>query len=226
MRFSLDAPFEPPLTPSDDEARDWAISELSKAIYDDDPTWLDAFRSWLQDLWNTLFNQSAGAGAILAPLLVLLIVALVIGLAFLLGGPLRRRRLGSSVTDSTAVLDDDDRSAELLRAAADAAAAAGDFGTAVLERFRAIVRALDERAVLEDRRGRTAHEAAAAAGARLAPCAEDLMQASRLFDEVCYGEFQPGATEHDWLIALDRAVAKTKPSRTGDLRAADVVAPR
>ena len=52
------------------------------------------------------------------------------------------------------------RTAAEIRAAADAAAAAGDWTTAVLERFRAIVRGLEERAVLDER---------AAAGPRTRP---------------------------------------------------------
>ena len=66
-----------------------------------------------------------------------------------------------------------------IRAAADAAAAAGDWALAVLERFRAIVRGLEERTVLDERAARTAHEAALAAAARLPALAAELVAAGR-----------------------------------------------
>lgn len=216
---------EPPLTPSADEARDWARTELSKAIYDQSPTLWDRIRDWLGDLWARLFQSDNLLGPALLPVIVLLGVALVVGIAVLIGGPIRRRRL-RGVGGSMEVLDDDARSSAQLRAAADAAAAAGDHALAVLERFRSVVRSLDERAVLEDRRGRTAHEAAVAAGARLAPCAADLRRAGELFDGVCYGDTVPGAAEDEWLRQVADRVARTRPSRTGDLAETELVAPR
>lgn len=216
---------EPPLTPTDDEARAWAQSELAKAIYRQEPTLWDRITRWLWDLWQRILDQASGAGPVVLPLLILLAAALVIGLAVLLGGPIRRRRLRAA--GSVAVLDDDSRSSEQLRAAADAAAAAGEFALAVLERFRALVRSLDERAVLEDRQGRTAREAASAAGARLPDQAADLLSAARLFDDVAYGSARPGPEQDGWLRDLDAAVRRARPTRTGDAVAADdLVAPR
>ncbi|GAB2966889.1 DUF4129 domain-containing protein [Actinotalea caeni] len=215
---------EPPLTPSADEARAWIEAELAKAIYNRQPSLWDRLREWLGELWARLFGSSADLGPVLMPVVVLLVVALAVGVALLLGGPVRRRRLRGR--DSVEVLDDDVRTAAAIRAAADAAAARGDFRTAVLDRFRAIVRSLDERAVLEDRRGRTAHEAALAAGARLQPCAAELLRASELFDAVCYGDVTASAEDDAWLREVDAAVARTRPSRTGDLTEPDLVAPR
>lgn len=215
---------EPPLTPSADEARAWIEAELAKAIYNRQPSLWDRLREWLGELWARLFGSSADLGPVLMPVVVLLVVALAVGVALLLGGPVRRRRLRGR--DSVEVLDDDVRTAAAIRAAADAAAARGDFRAAVLDRFRAIVRSLDERAVLEDRRGRTAHEAALAAGARLQPCAAELLRASELFDAVCYGDVTASAEDDAWLREVDAAVASTRPSRTGDLTEPDLVAPR
>lgn len=215
---------EPPLTPSADEARAWIEAELAKAIYNRQPSLWDRLREWLGELWARLFGSSADLGPVLMPVVVLLVVALAVGVALLLGGPVRRRRLRGR--DSVEVLDDDVRTAAAIRAAADAAAARGDFRAAVLDRFRAIVRSLDERAVLEDRRGRTAHEAALAAGAWLQPCAAELLRASELFDAVCYGDVTASAEDDAWLREVDAAVARTRPSRTGDLTEPDLVAPR
>ncbi|WP_420112841.1 DUF4129 domain-containing protein [Pseudactinotalea sp.] len=218
-------PREPPLTPDADEARDWAERELAKAIYNDAPSLWDRFLRWLSDLWERLMDSNSTLGPVLMPLIVLLVIAVIVGIALLIGGPIRRRRLRAQ-QGSVEVLDDDDRTSAMLRSAADAAAAAGDYALAVLERYRAIVRSLDERAVLEDRRGRTAHEAAVAAGARLAPCAADLRRAAEVFDGVCYGDLVPTAADDAWLGDVDRQVGRTRPSRTGVLAEGELVAPR
>lgn len=216
---------EPPLTPDADEARSWALTELEKAIYNTSPSLWERFLRWLGDLWERIVDTNDQLGPVLMPVLILLALAVLVGIAWLLGGPVRRRRLRRG-QGSVEVLDDDDRTSAAIRRAADAAAAAGDYATAVLERYRAIVRSLDERAVLEDRQGRTAREAALAAGARLAPCAAGLRRASDLFDAVCYGHASPSQADDAWLRELDQQVAKTRPSRTGDLADGELVAPR
>ncbi|UFU07585.1 DUF4129 domain-containing protein [Ruania halotolerans] len=205
-------PRDVPLTPSADEARAWAEAELSKGIYNDDPTLLEQLIEWLQGLWARITEMNTSLGPVLVPLLVLAALGVIVVVALILGGPVRRRR--AARTASSEVLSaDDDRSAADLRAAAEAAARAGDLSLAVLERFRAVVRALDERAILEDRPGRTAHEAAVDGGARLPSCAEDLLAASRLFDEVYYGDTTPARADYERLCAVDRQVGSTRPER-------------
>ena len=61
-------------------------------------------------------------------------------------------------------LFDDKRDASMLTLSANKAAAAGDWVSAVVDRFRAIIRSLDERALLEDYPGMTAQEARSAWG--------------------------------------------------------------
>ena len=53
--------------------------------------------------------------------------------------------------------------------------------------MRAIVRSLEERALLDPRPGRTADEAAAEAGRALPAHADRLRAAARDFDDVTYG---------------------------------------
>ncbi len=209
----------PPLDPSADEARRWAQEELAKAIYNQGPTLLERFVAWLERIWEQLLSID-GAGAVLLPVVVLVLVGLIIAAAMLLGGPVRRRRL-QQAPSSMQVLDGDDRGARRLRAAADEAAAAGDYGLAVLERFRALIRGLDERGILADRRGRTAREAAASAGAAFPEHTGDLVRAGELFDAVCYGDAQPGAAEHGWLRALDERIAGSRPTSDGEVRHAE-----
>ncbi len=186
-------PLEPPLDPSDSEAREWAREELSKAVYSQGPSLWERFMNWLQNVLDQL--AGSGTGALLLPVLIVVLIAAVVGIAFLIGGPVRRRRLASS-RKSAEVLHEDDRDEATLRSQADAAAAAGDYATAVLERFRSIIRSLDDRGILQDRRGRTAHEAASEAAAAFGPLAADLRSAGTLFDEVYYGSATPGE-QHD-----------------------------
>ena len=199
----------PPLDPSADEARRWAEEELTKAIYDTGPSLLERILTWLAQLWERLLATD-GAGAILLPVLILLITALVVAAGILLGGPLRRRRLRQA-EHSMQVLDDDERGADTLRATADGAADTGDYGRAVLERFRAIVRSLDERGVLIDRRGRTAREAAAQAGVAFPDHAGDLRAAGELFDQVYYGSTMPTAAADAWMRQLDEKIDRARP---------------
>ena len=200
---------EPALDPSADEARQWALEELSKAVYSQGPSLVQRLLNWLSELWERLM-MAGPAGAVLLPVLILAVVAAIIGIGIALGGPVRRRRLqrrGGSVE----VFNDTTREAEVLRRSADAAAAEGDYALAVLERFRALVRTLAERALLTDRQGRTAHEAAEEAGTRFPDQAAGLRRAGELFDAVCYGSAQPGSGEDTWLRELDHHLQQASP---------------
>jgi len=140
-------------------------------------------------------------------LLVLLAAAIAIRLRV---GPFGRR----GATDQ-ALFVGHERSAAEHRAAADSHAAAGEWAEAVRERLRAVVRDLEERAVLEPRAGRTADEAAAEAGAALPSCAAGLRQGARTFDEVWYGG-RPATAEHDaTLREVDRQVRAARPGTAG-----------
>lgn len=216
--------FEPPLTPDAEEALAWAERELSKGVYDQTPTLWDRFISWLLGLIEAIMSHGMGAQPWVLPVIVLGVLALVVLAGFALGGPIRRRR-AAVAGGSNVVLEDDDRDSAALRRAADDAARAGDFHLAVLERFRAIVRSLDERAIIDERPGRTALEATAAASARLPDRARELRAASDLFDATCYGSVQPSARDDTWLREVDAAVTRTRPTRTGELMTSGPVIP-
>ncbi|QOR69730.1 DUF4129 domain-containing protein [Ruania alkalisoli] len=214
---------EIPLTPSADEARAWAEEELRKGIYNDDPTLLERVLEWLRGLWEQITGLEGTLGPVLVPVLVLVAVGVVVLVALLLGGPVRRRRSRTSGGTSAAVLDGDDRTSADLRDAAEAAHEAGREALAVLERYRAIVRSLDERAILTDRAGRTAHEAAVDGGARLPSVADDLIAASHLFDDVAYGDVEPTGEQYLWLRSVDGQVSRTRPERRARAGAKAVV---
>jgi hypothetical protein len=83
----------------------------------------------------------------------------------------------------------------------------------VRERLRAVVRSLEERAVLDERPGRTADEAAAEAGRALPDCVAGLRAAAVLFDEVWYGGRPAGPASYAALRDLDAQVQAARPER-------------
>jgi hypothetical protein len=134
---------------------------------------------------------------------VILVGLLALGLFLALRrtGGVRRARPGDAVVFVGRVRD-----AAEYRTASARAAAAGDFHGAVLDRFRAIVRTLEQRGVLDERPGRTADEAAAEAGSVRPELALGLRRGAGAFDEVAYGG-RPGHREvYEALVRLDEAV--------------------
>ncbi|MDX6275402.1 MAG: hypothetical protein QOJ92_2612 [Frankiales bacterium] len=100
------------------------------------------------------------------------------------------------------------------RSAAEAAAMAGDWTAAVRERFRALVRSLEERTLLEPRVGRTADEAVAEAALALPSAAHVMRSAADRFDEVVYGGRQATAESYQAVVAADDAAMRTQPVLT------------
>lgn len=211
-----------PVEPDAATGRRWATEELLDPVYHQQ-------RSLLSRLWDWLAEQLAGlrTPAAIDPFAVLVVVgiiAAVVVVAFLVAGPVRVSRRGSS---DRRVLDHDDaRTAEEIRAAAEAAASRGDWALAVLERYRAIVRGLEERTVLEERVARTAHEAALAAAARLPSLGDDLVAAGRTFDDVAYGDEPATADDERRLRELDGRVRDTRPTTPTGVADLAVAAPR
>ena len=105
-----------------------------------------------------------------------------------------------------------------LRAAGDQLAA----GTADLDPvqqadgFRALVRGLEERALLDPRPGRTADEAATEAGRLLPGHASELRAAAQVFDGVRYGGQAATGAGYARITRLDTDVERTKPAIAGN----------
>ena len=97
--------------------------------------------------------------------------------------------------------------AALHRHNAEQAARGGDWQEAIRERFRAIIAVLDERALLPERRDRTADEAARDAGLLLPEHAAALYGAAQAFDEVEYGEYLGTPEGYGVISAVDEAVS-------------------
>jgi len=185
---------EPPVTPDAPTARRWAIEELADPAYRDRESLLQKLLRWFLDQFDGL--PALGTSPLTASLVVVGVLAVVVALALWIAGPVRRAR---RVGERAVLAHDDRRTAAQLRTAADAAAAAGDWSLAVAERFRAIVRDLEERAVLDERPGRTALEVAAEAGRVLPAVARTLRGAADVFDDVVYGE-RPATPDQDALL--------------------------
>lgn len=210
---------EPPVTIPRDPAREAAKRELSKRMYhENDPSpvqrALNAFWDWVDKLFGAASTATPG-GALGLVVIVVAVLAVVAALWWRLGTPHR------IPTSSAALFDDRPRSAAEHRAAAEAHAAQGHWNQAVQERMRAVVRSLEERALLDPRPGRTADEAAAEAGRTLPSHTDRLRAAARDFDEVTYGGRAAGSDTYQRLTELDRDIERTKPVLTSSAQSTD-----
>ncbi|MFJ5263472.1 DUF4129 domain-containing protein [Streptomyces sp. NPDC088387] len=200
---------EPPLTVPRDPAREAAERELAKRLYHEDDPGLfqrafDKFWEWVEKFFNSTSSATPG-GVLGLVVIVLVVVAVLAALWWRLGTPRRQP------VSSTALFDDLPRSAADHRSAAEAHAARGHWNQAVQERMRAIVRSLEERALLDIRPGRTADEAAAEAGRALPGHADRLRAAARDFDDVTYGGRTATETSYGRIAELDRDLRRSKP---------------
>ncbi|WP_327259178.1 DUF4129 domain-containing protein [Streptomyces sp. NBC_01240] len=208
IRASGDIPVDTPRVP----AREAAKHELSKPMYhENDPNLLqrglDRLWDWIGDLLNTASGAAPG-GPVGLVVLVLVVIGLVAALWWRLGAPHR------TVRSTDALFDDSPRTAADHRTAAETHAAAHRWNEAVQERMRAIVRSLEERALLAPRPGRTADEAAAEAGRPLPAHAARLHAAAREFDDVTYGGRTADQQAYLAVRALDLDLQTARPLLT------------
>jgi hypothetical protein len=205
---TLVLPVEVPVDPDRETARRWLLEELSRPEYSTQPSLLERLIDWFLGLFDEVPVLDAPGWQV--ALVAVAATAAVVLVAWWVAGPVRLAR--RAARPSTVVLGDDRRSAAQLRAAADDAAARGDWSAAVLDRYRAVVRGLEERVVLDEQPGRTAQEAADAAAGRLPGSAADLHRAARLFDDVCYGTLPARQDDDAFLRALDARVEAERPA--------------
>ncbi len=209
-----------------DGARDAARDELSKGIYQAEKPSLLA---QAVDKLLTLLNDALNKGAEAAPggpwglvVLALVVVAVVV-VVRLKSGPLSRlTRVGDPFGGFARPVAPEEH-----RRRADEHAAAARFDEAVRERLRAIIRDLEERAVIEPRLGRTADEVAYEAGGLLPNAARDLHRAARIFDDVWYGKRPATAAMYGEMREIDRRVQTVRAPRVAQAEpAASFVVPR
>lgn len=196
-----------------DEARDAARRELSDPIYQAaEPSWLRRAVDWIGARIEELFTATADlAPGGVAGLVVLLV--LLLGIAVIVR--LRAGKLARSSRAKRPVLGAPSLSAAEHRDAAESALAAGEIDRAIIERFRAIVAELEQRGVLDQQSGRTADEAAVQAGRSLPGCAEGLREASRIFDDVYYGDRRASRAGYQVLAEVDASVGSERQAHSG-----------
>ncbi|GHH58346.1 DUF4129 domain-containing protein [Lentzea cavernae] len=185
-----------------DEAREAAVRELSDPAYvSDDPNPLERAIDWVLTRLGELFAGAGGMSGITALTIAVAVVVLAVIVFRLRAGRTGRvLRSGGKVFGTTVL------TAAEHRAAAERAAAAGDFAEAVRERFRAVVRELEHRGVLDARAGRTVDEVAFEAGTALPVLADDLRGAAVQFDDVWYGGRPATAEGYQQLVSVDGKV--------------------
>jgi Domain of unknown function (DUF4129) len=185
-----------------DEAREAAARELSDPAYvSDDPNPLERALEWVLDRLDELF---AGVGGMSGSTAITIIVVVAVIIAIVIR--LRTGRTIRAGRKRDQVFGDAIMTANEHRAAADRAAAAGDLAEAVRERFRAVVRELEQRGVLDPRAGRTVDEVAIEAGRALPVLADDLRGAAVQFDDVWYGGRPATAQGYQRLVSVDEMV--------------------
>src|SRR5699024_7697175 len=145
VRRLVGPPAGVPVDPDADTARRWVEDELARGEYHNGPSLLDRFVRWAEHLFSGVHPTAQGSRLVVVVVVVVLVL-LAAG-AFWFAGPVRRRR---RVAAEPGVFDPADaRTSAQIRAAAVEAADRADWTVAVLERFRAVVRALEERALLD-----------------------------------------------------------------------------
>lgn len=202
--------------PDPDEARERAEEELSKAVYQaTEPTLFDKVAKQIGEFISDLLSPNLSGGQF-SPVWAVVIVAIVLGgvvLAFVIWGRPRGEHRARTAA-SAAVFDDDTASASELRALADAASRAGEWDEAIVLRFRAIARGLDERGILHAPPGMTARTLADEARSFFPDAADELVRSAALFDDVRYLRRHGSADAARALEALDTRISATKPAVT------------
>jgi len=203
-----------PVTPDADTARAWAEEELKKPKYGvgaDSESWLErawrAITDWLGDLLDAV-GSIGNVNLPFQAIVVTVLLALLAGAVWMFRPgriPRSQRKSGKGF------LDDDPRTAAEMRLDAEAAARSGDWPLAVLDRFRAIIRSMEERVIIDERAGRTAFEAARDGGKSLPDYADALVRGSHTFDDVCYGHGRASASDYDTMRELDLSITAAKP---------------
>jgi hypothetical protein len=201
-----------PIEPDAETARAWLEEELAKDVYTVKPAgWIQQAQEWLANVFERLFNVAGDGGLLSNPgaiVIVIIIVLVVAALLYLILGPLRRSR---RVKSSGAMFEDDEREATEIRDAAVSAAERGDWTLAVIERFRGLVRAVEERNLVLVVPGMTAHEFSLDVASRLPQQLAALERAAEYFDGVRYGHDVADRSIYEFMVRTDEAIAASRP---------------
>ncbi|MFC5503360.1 DUF4129 domain-containing protein [Lysinimonas soli] len=206
-------PLDVPVDPDAPEAQRWLLDELSKPQYQAaKPGLLDQIVRAIQNWLSSLRLSGSGIPVIgdLLPIVLAVLVAALLVVAFLIFGVPRLNRRGAASDELFGA--DDRRDADALRRDALRAAAAGDYATAIAELFRALARGLAERTLVSSFPGSTANDVAARAARVFPDAAERLRTAARSFDGVRYLGAPGSRDEWDALVALEGELRGARPT--------------
>ena len=211
----------PPLTPDPDEARRWAERELSDPAYDiAQPTPLDRVAQAIGDFIAGLFGTPlpGGWGSVFAVIAAVVIVAVIVA-AFAIWGRPRGSYRSRRSTDAL-FGDAERRTAADLRRDAEAHASRGEWDPAVVLRFRALARGLDERGIVDTPPGATVHAFARAAEREFPDARTGLDAAAAAFDDVRYLR-RPGTPElYRSVVDIDESLSARHPVHAAAMTAA------
>ncbi|WP_218220512.1 DUF4129 domain-containing protein [Nesterenkonia sp. Act20] len=197
-----------------DEASRLLEEELSDPRYQRDATGplretADRFFAWLDQMQLNLGPVELPLGPIL--LLGLLLAAIILCIVLV------RPRLQRGAETEELGLSPASVTAAALRGQAEAHAAVGRFDEACRERFRAIIRAAEERQDLAEQAGRTATEAGQALAQVHPEEAAPAARAAELFNYSRYGGRSLQRADYDTLLAFDQRLERPVGQRPGQL---------
>ena len=202
MSLARLAPADVPVDLTREEARRLAELELADPAYRSaEPGLVQRAIQWLVDQVQQIVERvgSAAPGGWLGVLGLLALVAIAALIVRWRMGPV-------SGSASVPFAVDPATSAAEYRQRADAAAAEGRWEVAISERMRALVRAGQERGLIDAQPGWTADEVALALGRALPPVASALATAARVFDDVRYGGRPATSEGHDTIRIAEEQV--------------------
>ena len=185
-----------PVEPDEPTARQWLERELAKPAY--------------RNIELPDFNPDHGWTLPGGPW-ALVLLGLVLTVIFVLVSMGLPRLRHAEQDGSGAVFDGAAGDSGQLRRRAAELAAAGSWSQAVREMFRALVRGLQERTLVDERPGLTADEAAREASLVLPGLGPELSAAAVAFDRVVFGRKPAAEEDYRRMADLEEQVRRTRP---------------
>lgn len=213
LSSSVLRPRDVPVVPDASEAQQWAIDELARSVYSTEPSLWERLLRWLGRQLGSLFSGTTSATSTVVVLVIIAALIAAVVIVTMYRGKLRGNRAVGARGDRSATLFDDTRSSEDLWRDARAAASSGRWSAACLDGYRGIVRSLDERVLLDETPGMTAHEAGLAGTTIFPELGAGWTWGGDLFDSIAYGDRAANETDWNSLTRFASEVEKAKPAR-------------
>lgn len=199
------------LDPDRDPARELLRTELAHPEYNRPESFVVRAVNWLFERLGRVIDVLPGSQGLSVLLLVIVLVLVGLAIFFAVRGTRRSGRLTDRATGP--VLAETGLTAADYRARAERAARAGDWDAVLLDSYRAIAAGTDERTLLDDAPGTTAHEIAVGLRQPFPQHSEPLLAAADAFDAVCYGDEHATREQAEQVRDLDRTLDRTKPAK-------------